>query len=168
MAKLKTRLESILEDYNSMNTEMNLIMFSDACEHVCRICRILGLPKGNALLMGVGGSGRQSCSKLANYAVSYEIFQIEITKDYKIEKNWKEDVKKCLMQAGAERKPTTFLLVDTQIIEEKQLIDINNILNTGDVPNLYEAQDKDAQNKFARKDCQEKGIDQTPLNLFSQ
>jgi dynein heavy chain len=40
------------------------------------------------------------------------------------------------MQAGAERKPTTFLLVDTQIIEEKQLIDINNILNTGDVPNL--------------------------------
>jgi len=72
------------------------------------------------------------------------------------------------MQAGAERKPTTFLLADTQIIEEKQLIDINNVLNTGDVPNLYEAQDKDAQNKFARKDCQEKGIDQTPLNLFTQ
>jgi len=49
-----------------MNTEMNLIMFSDACEHVVRICRIIGLPKGNALLMGVGGSGRSSCSKLAN------------------------------------------------------------------------------------------------------
>jgi len=66
LTKLKSRLELILEDYNSMNTEMNLIMFSDACEHVLRICRILGLPKGNALLMGVGGSGRQSCSKLAN------------------------------------------------------------------------------------------------------
>lgn len=72
------------------------------------------------------------------------------------------------MQAGAERKPTTFLLVDTQIIEEKQLIDINNILNTGDVPNLYEAIDKDAQNKLARKDCTDKQIDQTPLNLFTQ
>jgi len=68
--------------------------------------------------------------------MAFKIFQIEITKDYKIDKNWKEDVKMCLLQSGAQRQPTTFLIVDTQIIDEKQLEDINNILNTGDVPNI--------------------------------
>jgi len=60
---------------------MNLILFSDACEHVMRICRIIGFPKGNALLMGVGGSGRQSCCKLANQVMAFEMSKIEITKD---------------------------------------------------------------------------------------
>jgi len=66
LQKLTAVLEEILEDYNQENTPMNLILFSDACEHISRICRIIGFPKGNALLMGVGGSGRQSCCKLAN------------------------------------------------------------------------------------------------------
>jgi len=68
--------------------------------------------------------------------MNFEIKQIEITKDYKIDKNWKEDVKNCLLNAGAKRNSTTFLIVDTQIIDDKQLEDINNVLNTGDVPNL--------------------------------
>jgi hypothetical protein len=32
--------------------------------------------------------------------------------------NWREDVKKALMQAGCENKITSFLFVDTQIINE--------------------------------------------------
>jgi dynein heavy chain len=60
---------------------MNLILFSDCCEHICRLCRIIGFPRGNALLMGVGGSGRQSCTKLSNYVMGYKLYTIEITKD---------------------------------------------------------------------------------------
>jgi len=66
LAKLQQIFEELLEDYNNENPPMNLILFSDACEHISRLCRIIGFPRGNALLMGVGGSGRQSCTKIAN------------------------------------------------------------------------------------------------------
>ena len=58
--------------------------------------------------------------------------------------NWRDDVKKVLMQAGVENKPTSFLFVDTQIINEQMLEDINNILNSGDVPNLYKTEDMES------------------------
>ena len=73
-----------------------------------------------------------------------------------------------MVQSNANLKPATFLLDVTKIIEEQHLIDINNILNTGDVPTLYELQDNDVQNKLAQWDCQDNGIDQTPLNLFDE
>ena len=56
------------------------VMFLDAIEHVLRIARILRQPQGNALLLGVGGSGRQSMSKMATYISGFELFQVEIAK----------------------------------------------------------------------------------------
>jgi dynein heavy chain, axonemal len=53
------KIEEYLEDYNSTSkSPMKLILFLDACDHVARICRVLRQPLGNALLLGVGGSGR--------------------------------------------------------------------------------------------------------------
>jgi dynein heavy chain len=65
----------------------------------------------------VGGSGRQSLSRLATFIANYKIFQIEVIKGYSLS-NWREDVKTALMQAGVENKATSFLFVDTQIIKE--------------------------------------------------
>ncbi len=88
----------------------------------------------------MGGSGRQSLSKMATFISYYKLFQIEVIKGYGM-RSWREDLKKVLMLAGIENSPVTFLFVDTQIINEQMLEDINSVLNSGDVTNLYPDKD---------------------------
>jgi dynein heavy chain len=53
MGKMKSVMESYLEDFNNVNTiTMPLVMFLDACEHVARISRVIAMPQGNCLLLG--------------------------------------------------------------------------------------------------------------------
>jgi len=165
------KIEEYLDDFNSEvsagRRQMKLVMFLDACEHIARICRILRQPQGNALLLGVGGSGRQSLARLATYISGYKLYQIEVVKGYNMSK-WRDDVKKCLMMAGVDNKQVTFLFVDTQIIKEEMLEDINNILNSGDVTNLYKNEDLDAIMNACRSECVKKGIEPNKMNIFSQ
>jgi dynein heavy chain len=55
---LRGVLESKLEEYNENIASMNLVLFDQAMEHITRIARIIDLDAGNALLVGVGGSGK--------------------------------------------------------------------------------------------------------------
>ena len=97
---LLTKINEYLDDFNSSTKHpMKLVLFLDACDHVNRICRVLKQPQGNALLLGVGGSGRQSLSKLATFMSNYKLYAIEVVKGYNMT-NWRDNLKFCLMQAG--------------------------------------------------------------------
>ena len=168
LGKLKSVVEEYLVDHNSESKQpMPLVMFSDAIEHVARIARILRQPQGNALLLGVGGSGRQSMSRLATYISGFVLVGVEIVKGYTLT-DWRDDLKRILMQAGVKDTPTTFLFSDVQIIDERMVEDLNNILNSGDVPNLYASEDMEAISAACRIECQKKKIPATKLNIFSQ
>ena len=168
MDKLIAVMNEYLEDYNAQSSApMPLILFTDAMQHVSRICRVIRQPMGNALLLGVGGSGRQSLTKLAAFMAEYELFKIEVAKGYGMNE-WREDLKTCLKMAGVEGKSTVFLFVDTQIVMEAFVEDLNNILNTGEVPNLMSApEDQDAIATSARPICAAKGLQANKMNFDS-
>eukprot|EP00698_Gefionella_okellyi_P007648 TRINITY_DN186_c0_g2_i1.p1 TRINITY_DN186_c0_g2~~TRINITY_DN186_c0_g2_i1.p1 ORF type:complete len:2597 (+),score=793.21 TRINITY_DN186_c0_g2_i1:164-7954(+) len=134
--KLVPMMIEFLDDFNLGGKEMKLVFFRDALEHITRIHRIIRQPRGNALLVGVGGSGRQSLTRLAAHMAEYKLFQIEVTKSYNTDA-FKEDIKKVLLIAGVKSEPIVFLFTDTQIVKESFLEDVNNILNSGEVPNLW-------------------------------
>ena len=80
-------------------------------------------------------------AKLATFIANYELFQIEVNKAYDIN-SFRTDLKKVLKVAGADCKHVVFLFTDTQIKDESFLEDISMILNTGEVPNLYQQDEK--------------------------
>lgn len=88
---------------------MNLVLFNDAMEHVCKISRIIST--ADALLVGVGGSGKQSLAKLAAYINAYDVFQITISANYNID-SFKEDIQKLYENTGLKGNPTMFLFTD--------------------------------------------------------
>lgn len=88
----KALFEQILAEYNESNTPMNLVLFDDAVEHATRIHRCIRIDQGNALLVGVGGSGKQSLTKLAAYAAGCEIFEIKLSRGYN-EQSFRDDLK---------------------------------------------------------------------------
>ena len=158
---LRRVVEEALEDYNSVTSApMNLVMFLDAIEHVSRVCRVISLPLGNALLLGVGGSGRQSLTRLAAALEEFDLFQIEVAKGYG-KTEWRDDLRKVLMMAGCEGKDVVFLFADTQIVQENFLEDINNILNSGEVPNLLKSEDTEAIGAALRPIMQGLGLPTT-------
>ena len=60
-------LLQILEDYSEQHGTTRLVMFEDALEHLTRIHRILRMEQGHALLVGLGGGGKQSLTKVCKW-----------------------------------------------------------------------------------------------------
>uniref|UniRef100_A0A670KHQ4 Dynein axonemal heavy chain 3 n=1 Tax=Podarcis muralis TaxID=64176 RepID=A0A670KHQ4_PODMU len=167
--KLTSVMEYYLEEFNQISkAPMSLVMFKFAIEHISRICRVLKQDNGHLLLVGIGGSGRQSATKLGTFMNSYELFMIEITKFYTTN-DWREDIKKVMLQSGVANKNTVFLFCDNQIKDESFVEDINMLLNTGDVPNIFAADEKaDIVEKMQGAARTEgKRIEATPLAMYN-
>lgn len=71
-------------------------------------------PRGNALLVGIGGTGKQSLTRLASHMCGYKCFQIELSRGYDYAA-FHEDLKTLYNMAGVERQDTVFLFTDTQV-----------------------------------------------------
>jgi dynein heavy chain len=135
--KLQNLLMEYQEDYViNTNKPMDLVYFKDCVAHLSRCCRVLRQPRGCAMLVGVGGSGRSSVAKLATHMNDYKLFSIEVGRGYGLTE-FREDIKELLFETGIDGKPMTFLFSDTQIVQESFLEDINGLLNAGEVSSLF-------------------------------
>nr|CAD7406991.1 unnamed protein product [Timema cristinae] len=123
-------------------------------------------------VMGYGVSavwlvaGRRSLTRLAAHMGDLTCFQIELSKAYgPVE--WRDDIKNLMLKAGLENKETVFLFSDTQIKKESFLEDLNSVLNSGDVPNIYQPDELDKIYQAMRVPVTEQGLPTTRPNLFA-
>ena len=141
--KLELFLKNKIDEYNIKNKQkLEIAIFDQVLIHVLRITRVLSQPKGNLMLIGVGGSGKQSLTKLAAAILDYSVFSIYLKKDYGLE-SFREDLKQLLWKSGVEGVPQVFVLNDNTIVQESFLEDINSLLNTGEVSNLFTNEETD-------------------------
>jgi dynein heavy chain len=173
---------------------------------------VIRQPKGNMLLLGVGGSGRQSVTRLAAFMADYRLHQIEIRKGFG-KSEWLEELRKVvpppcsrvlreavwtyygykargfsysvgwygsmnpgsarravqvLKMSGLDGQQTVFLFSDTQVVHEYFLEDINNILNRGEVPNIFDPSDMDLITAAMRPVNQSLGLPLDKTALYAQ
>jgi dynein heavy chain len=157
MGALGKTLGEKLEDYNASHPIMDLVLFDDAMEHVSRIARILSRPGGHALLVGVGGSGKQSLARLAAHICGHEVRQLSITARFTLA-DLKEALKEMYRAAAVKGVGTVFLLTDSQIVSERFLVPINDLLSSGWVADLFERDELDGLLGSLRGEAKAAGV----------
>ena len=165
MVDLRRVLKDKLDEYNDVRAQMNLVLFDQAIEHVCKICRIVTLPSGHALLVGVGGSGKQSLAKLATFICEFDIDQMVVTQSFGITelRNFLTEIYRKLAKKGSNSR--VYMITDSQIKDEAFLIPINDMLNSGWISDLFTKEDFEALLNNIRSEAKEAQIPDTPENL---
>ncbi|OHT12593.1 Dynein heavy chain family protein [Tritrichomonas foetus] len=137
MMQINAALTTFTDMYKSQ-----VVLFKEAIEHILRIVRVMRQPSGHMLLVGMGGTGKRTAAKFAAFVAEMEVFQPQPAKEYRIA-DFRNDLRGLFKLAGAQNRPVMFLLTDEQIVDEAFLEDINNVLNTGEVPGLFETEEYD-------------------------
>ena len=142
--KARKVLEDYLEEYHftRRNQSDTILFFDSAVQHITRISRILRQPRGHAVLVGVAGTGKRTLARFASFVSECDLAEIEVTDHYTID-NFREDLQKLYVKCGCGGKATAFVISDTQLVNDEFLEVINNVLNTGEIPNLFNQEEMD-------------------------
>jgi dynein heavy chain len=154
---LNARLTEALREYNDTNAVMDLVLFEDAMKHVCKISRIVAAEQGHSLLVGVGGSGKQSLSRLSSFICQYTTAGIMISSSYGMN-DLKTDLQGFFMKCGTKDEGILFLFTEGQITNEKFLVYINDLLSSGEIADLFQAEDVDGIVNAVRPAVKSEGL----------
>ncbi|KYO43526.1 hypothetical protein Y1Q_0013563 [Alligator mississippiensis] len=138
--KLVSVLEAFHMKMSSTNNETTMVFFKEAVEHITRAARVFRQPGAHMILIGLDGNGKVTCVTLACYLSNCSLFRLSITHSYTYS-DFREDLKKVYRQTGLEGQRTVFLITDSDILKECFLEDLSYILNSGEVPDLFDKEE---------------------------
>lgn len=159
LAAYEERLGALMALYNETCAQsagksrptLNLVLFGDAMVHTAAIARILMQPRGHALLLGMGGCGKRSLTKLASFMNGYNFFEVELKQNYGLS-DFREDLKAVMLRVvlgkttsssaiGSGGAPFVFLVNTSHLTSDLFLEDVNILLNGGEIPKLFSSEE---------------------------
>jgi dynein heavy chain len=167
MGYLKKVLQEKLEEYNDNRAQMNLVLFQMAMEYVCRISRILSRPNGHGLLIGFGGSGKQSLTKLATFLLGMDLETYSFSGSFNLvefQQFLGEMIKKATKPPGSQK---VFMITDSQIISDDILVCLNDMLNTGYINGLWPTDELTSYVNSLKSEARLNGYADTPDSLYN-
>ncbi|KAL5967125.1 Dynein heavy chain 10 axonemal, partial [Taenia solium] len=96
---------------------LKLVLFNYALEHLSRLHRIMSTMGGNALCVGISGTGKTVLVKLAAFAAGCEIFRITPSQNY-TEKDFREEIKALYLRLAKKNERMVFLVLEDDILDE--------------------------------------------------
>ncbi|KAI5098641.1 cytoplasmic dynein 2 heavy chain 1, partial [Silurus meridionalis] len=122
--------------YERENRELDLLIFPEVLDFVCRVDRVLSAPAGCVLLAGRSGVGRRTAVCLVAHMHRAALYTPKISRSYTL-KHFRNDLKTVMQMAGVEGQQTILLLEDHQFVHPSFLEMVNSLLSSGEVPGLY-------------------------------
>ena len=139
---LYKKLNEFVSIYNSKNktAPMDVVFFDYFVTHILRVCRVLRMPHGNMVLIGHGGSGKQTVSQLASFIMtgqSDRYMTFNAPRDFRLFE-FKKIIKDIIKKSNY--FPVVLLLNDNNVGHNFILENINNFLSNGEIPGLLETE----------------------------
>lgn len=162
---LHTILENAQKAYNEMVGPLSLVLFEDAMCHVCRINRILEGVRGNLMLVGVGGSGKQSLVKLSSFISSITVSQVRLRRGYSLV-DFKAHINGLFCQVGLKNIASVLLMSDAQIQDESFLVVVNDLLAAAEIQDLFSSEEVDGIIDSVRNEVKQSGQLDSKVNCW--
>ncbi|KAG5186150.1 dynein heavy chain [Tribonema minus] len=136
---LRARLRVFYEE----ELDVPLVMFDEAVDHVLRIDRVLRQPMGHVLLVGESGVGKTVLSKFVAWMNGLSIFQIKAARGYALEA-FDADLRAVMRRAGCGGERVCFIFDESNALAPAFLERMNALLASGEIPGLFEGDDRAA------------------------
>ena len=123
---------------------VNLVLFDDCLKYLIRITRVISTNQGSIMLVGVGGSGKQSLVRLASWVCQQFVVQLGSDRCDKVEE-LKAEFRIMYTRLVEEYNPSqgkdimkhTLLMTDAELKLESFIETISSFLATGEIANIY-------------------------------
>ncbi|XP_076986007.1 dynein axonemal heavy chain 14, partial [Tamandua tetradactyla] len=166
------KLANILNEFQmklgstSLEISHSLVFFKEAIEHIARATRVLRQPRSHMLMIGIDGCGKETCATLACYLAEHKLYRIPVSNNYTYTE-FKEDFKKIFIQTGLEGNPTVLMVANSNLDQELFLEDLNCILNSRKIPDLFENEELDSIALTIRSLAEQAGYVDNRQNILS-
>eukprot|EP00079_Xenopus_tropicalis_P035681 XP_017949452.1 PREDICTED: dynein heavy chain 14, axonemal [Xenopus tropicalis] len=166
--KLISRLEEyrIKMKMSLVNPSNTYIFFDEAVRHITRAARVFRQPGGHMMLVGLDGTGKVTSASMASYIAECQLYRLSITQTYS-HGDFREELKKVFKQTGLLGRSTVLLLTGADIVQDSFLEDLNCLLNSGEVPDLFEKEELDGLLVELQSAVPELAQSQSPQSMLS-